>query len=264
MRSVDWLTAMVVACTACSPRDLRYEARGEERRALLDTATRVADGDVDPSLLDLGARKALIVFGASLAYEKRERIRAAVDEAGASVVVALALRLLGGWSDAQSEASIADSLERASGVLEAQLEREFGASVKQVLGGPDALTAVATQLSAPPARTTERLLEALRSDVPRACRATTVLASYDVRLLRWSKWEHADRSRSFAAWKQRARSLHLVELACEGRSGVALLGRDDQHDGPRVVGWRFSSPEQHARLVDRLGAGPDGGRSPGP
>lgn len=251
-----WSLALTLAlCAACAPKDFRYEPTGEDRDALLAVAARVAAGDLEPGQVDLEARKALLLFGASLAYEQRERVKAAVDEAGASLVMTLALQLLGGWDEAQGEAATAAALARASRTLEAQLEGEFGVSPQELLGGPDVLTALASQAREPPEAGAARLLAKLREEPPGACHVTGLLASYDVRLLRWTRWAYADRSRTFTGWKRHARSLHLVELSCEARRGVVLLARDERHAGPRVVGWRSSSPTLHARLLARLGVG---------
>lgn len=245
---------LLVVGAACAPKDFQYEARGDEQRRLAVVATRFASGDVDARLLDLDGRKALLIFGASLAYEQRERVRAAVNEAGASVVVALALQVLGGWTQAQSEGAAGAALARASRDVEAQLEREFGVSAKRLLGGEDVLATLAAQVREPPGAAAERLLTRLRGELPRGCAFARVVVSYDVRFLRWTAWEHADRSQTFTAWKRRARSLHLAEVACDGEAGVVLLSVDEHHEAPRVVGWRFSNLEQHERLLARLRA----------
>lgn len=249
------LLAVVLLAAGCTPRDFLYQPRGDELDALTRVATGFAEGALTADQLDVDGRKALLIFGASLAYEKRERVRAAVDQVNVRVVLSLAFQVLGAWSVDQSDAMIGSTLEEQSQALDAELSREFGVSAQQLLGGKgDVLSALVTQLKESREEAAARLVTSLKGDLPPACRLTKWLVSYDVGLLRFTTWEHADRSKTFAAWKKRARSLHLAEVVCEGKSGVVLLSRDDEHPSPRVVAWRFSSADQHERLVGRLQA----------
>jgi len=247
------LLAVVLLAAGCTPRDFLYQPRGDELDALTRVATGFAEGALTADQLDVDGRKALLIFGASLAYEKRERVRAAVDQVNVRVVLALAFQVLGAWSVDQSDAMIASTIEEQSKALDAELSREFGVSAQQMLGGKgDVLSALVTQLKESREESAARLLASLKPEA--SCRFTRWLVSYDVGLLRFTTWEHADRSKTFAAWKKRARSLHLGEVVCDGKSGVALFSRDDVHPSPRVVAWRFSSPDQHERLIGRLQA----------
>lgn len=254
-RSASWLVAIgAVLGASCSPKDFRYSPAGAEREAVLAVTERFARGDVEPALLDLEARKALLVFGASLAYEKSARVKAAVDEASASVVVALALQVLGGWNAERSEAAQAEALQRASKTLELQVQQEFGFSPEAVLGEKNILDGLAAQLRETRGSAGARLLEKLVAERPPGCEQVTPLVSYDVGLLRLTSWEHADWSRTFMHWKKHAKSLHLLEVNCGAQAGLVLLAIDDAHRTPRLVGWRFSSVESHAKLVARLRA----------
>lgn len=163
--------------------------------------------------------------------------------------------VLGAWDGAQAGAAIDDSITRASQAINAQLEQDFGLSGDRLLQGKgDLLSAFASQLKETPEQNATRLVGSLSSEVLSGCRLTGLLVSYDLRLLRFTSWEHADLSRTFVAWKKRARSLHVAELACDQRSGLLLLSIDDGHPEPRIIGWRFSQPDDHARLVARLRA----------
>jgi hypothetical protein len=242
---------VVLVLAGCTPKDFVYEPRGEQLTALTQVATEFAEGRLTADLLDVEGRKALLIFGASLAYEKRERLRAAVDQVNVRIVLALAFQVLGAWSVDQSDAMIDSTLEAQSKAIDAELDREFGVSAGQLLGGKgDALSALVTQLKESREESAARLLASLKPEA--SCRFTKWLVSYDVGLLRFTTWEHADRSKTFAAWKKQARSLHLAEVVCDGKSGVALFSRDDEHPSPRVVAWRFSPPDQHERLIGRL------------
>lgn len=255
-----WAVAVLVLC-GCTPKNFQYEPRGDELAALTRVATGVVEGQLAADQLDVEGRKALLIFGASLAYEKRERIRAAVDQVNVSVVLALAFQVLGAWSVDQSDAMIGATLEEQSKAIDAQLQREFGVSARQFLGGRgDLLTVLIARLNESREQSAERLVASLQNEALTSCRFTKWLVSYDVGLLRFTTWEHADLSKTFVAWKKRARSLHLGEVMCDGRSGLVLLSRDDAHPSPRVVAWRFSSPEQHERLVTRLRSALEGTR----
>ena len=148
-----------------------------------------------------------------------------------------------------------DSLTRASQAINAQLEKDFGVSGDRLLEGKtDVLSDFAAQLKETPEQSTIRLAGSLKAERLDACRLSGFVVSYDLRLLRFTSWAHADLSRTFVAWKKRARSLHVAEFVCDQRAGLLLLSIEDGHTEPRIVGWRFSSPADHARLTARLRA----------
>ncbi|MDP2272732.1 MAG: hypothetical protein Q8N23_09095 [Archangium sp.] len=247
--------------TGCTHRELQYRPTGAELASLTSAAEGFAQNAERLELeeiaarLDVDGRKALLVFGASLAYEKRERIKAAVDQVNAAVVLAIMFEVLGAWDGVQANASIDDSVTRASQAINAQLEKDFGLSGDRLLEGkPDVLSAFASQLKETRAQSARRLVGSLSSQTLSGCHSVGLIVSYDLRLLRFTSWEHADLSRTFAAWKKRARSLHLAELVCDQRAGLLLLSTEDGHPGPRIVGWRFSTADEHARLTSRLRA----------
>ncbi len=247
--------------TGCTHRDLQYRPAGAELASLINEAERFAQNadrqelETIAARLDVDGRKALLIFGASLAYEKRERIKAAVDQVNAAVVLAIMFEVLGAWDGVQANALIDDSVTRASQAINAQLEKDFGVSGDRLLESKtDLLSAFAAQLEETPAQSAIRLVGSLKDERLSACRLSGFVVSYDLRLLRFTSWAHADLSRTFVAWKKRARSLHVAELVCDQRAGLLLLSIEDGHTEPRVVGWRFSLPDDHARLTARLRA----------
>jgi hypothetical protein len=237
--------------SSCSHRDFQYTPRGDELAGLTTSARAFADDAQHQRLepiaarLDVEGRKALLVFGASLAYEKRERIKSALDQVNCAVVLAIVFEVLGAWSADQADASVGDAVERASRVIKDQLEKDFGVS-----GG--VVESFTAQLTEKREETAARLVASLAGEELTGCQFTRLLVSYDLRLLRFTSWDHADLSRTFVAWKKRARSVHVAELVCEQKRGLLLLSSDDEHPAPRPVAWRFSSQEEHARIIGRL------------
>ncbi len=247
--------------TGCTHQDLQYRPAGDELAALTSAAERFAQNAERQELeeiaarLDIDGRKALLVFGASLAYEKRERIKGAVDQVNAAVVLAIMFEVLGAWDGVKANASIDDSITRASQAINAQLEKDFGITGDRLLDGKtDVLSAFASQLKETRAQSARRLVGSLGTETLSGCRPIGLIVSYDLRWLRFTSWEHADLSRTFVAWKKRAHSLHVAELVCDQRSALLLLSTEDGHLEPRIVGWRFSPADEHARLTARLRA----------
>ena len=239
--------------SGCTHRDLQYVAKGDELVALSSAARSFAADAQEKRLepiaasLDVEGRKAILIFGASLGYEKRERIKAAIDQVNASLVLSIVFEVLGAWNGEQADALVGDAVARASLAINDQLERDFGVS-------GDVVESFTAQLTEKREQTAARLASGLSTESLTGCRFNRLLVSYDLRLLRFTSWEHADRSRTFVAWKKRARSVHLAEVVCDQKAGLLLLSIDDQHPAPRPVAWRFSSPEAHDRLTSRLKA----------
>lgn len=259
MTAVFRFLITIALLTGCTHRDLQYRPEGAELSALRGAAERFVEHaqrqelEVIAGRLDVDGRKALLVFGASLAYEKREKIKAAVDQVNAAVVLAIVFEVLGAWNGAQADASVDDSVQRASRAISAQLEKDFGLSGERLLEGKaDVLSTLTAQLKETREQSALRMVGSLSSTVLSGCHFSGLVVSYDLRLLRFTSWEHADLSRTFVAWKKRARSLHLAELVCDGQSGLLLLSIDDEYPEPRPVGWRFSPSDEHARLRERL------------
>jgi hypothetical protein len=254
--------AVLLLLTGCSHRTLQYlptgEERGEVERASeafvrrverRDSAGIVADVDFD-------ARKALVVFAASLAFEKRARIRAAVSEVEAMVVLAIAFTLLGDDFE-RWEPGIDEAGRRASGVMSEVLEREWGITADQLESsrdGQSALEGLVTQLRSPKEAQAARAAASLDGLHLTDCRVIGPFVSYRLGLLRHTRWAHADTSRTFVAWKARVQRLHLVELGCTEQRGFVLLSTEDGRPAPRVVLWRFFSPAQHAQVSTKLRA----------
>lgn len=256
-----WL-CLTVPLAACEVglKDLEYRPSGREQRALSQAAGSFAnriereEHEAIAAELDLPARKALLVLGASLAYEKNAQVAAAVEQAFAGVILGAAL-MFGG--DPEPGVSIMrDAIERSSRQLDEVLTRDFGASATKLLGtegaGGTLLDRLAARHHETEAATRERLVASLRETARTHCEYRGRLVSYDFSLLRFTTWQHADLSHTFVDWKKRARSLHLVELACAEQRAFVVLATEDDYPQPRVVFFRFLPPEAFDAAKQRL------------
>jgi hypothetical protein len=250
-------TALMVTGCEVGLTQLEYRPSGREQQALARAAGtfagRVEHQESERIIeeLDLSARKALLVFGASLAYEKNPQLQRGVEEALAGIFMGLGFLFFDLPDTADGLVRV--GLERGSQTIALELEKEFGGSAQTLLGTTGGKGTLLEKLSA---RHTEpagaRLRALLDAGAHTGCRYQGRVVSFELGLLRFTGWNHADLSRTFVDWKRRARSLHLVEVGCADARAFVVLATEDDHPEPRVVFFRFLPAEAFEQAKGRL------------
>jgi hypothetical protein len=237
------LLALCFAAPACSHRAFQYRPDGDElnrQRVRAGLALKLIEAqDVERlrAITDARGRKAMLVLAASLAYEKSDQVRQVV-------VMFVVFALLQGLVEPPTGEPldwVAELTPIAQERLGPELGKLVGAGAGGILSGKLTFDSLATELSGGSA-----------GPRPSGCVAAGAPVSYDVWLLRRLDWKRAEASRTFRAWKEDIRRLHLVEADCGAMRGLLLLTDYDDPAAPYLVAYRFFTLDQWAAVKPKL------------
>jgi hypothetical protein len=200
--------------------------------------------------VDPEGRKALLVFAASLAFEKSEKLQGYVELATLAVTFVIAVAVLG--KSCAVDLTDSESFHRGARWLleriEAEVAKELGGF--GLGAGPGGLDQALKDLRNPmgPAQVADRFLAA--KGTVTGCRMDGPPWAFRAWLLKHESWKYAERSKTFSAWKERIDKVFVPHLACDGQD--ALLVLTSYGAGLMLADWRFFPSSEWPALQKRL------------
>jgi hypothetical protein len=246
----------LVLAVACGHTVFQFRPSGAQASALdaavqrFVAASQTKNGALVADDVDLEGRKAFFELTLHFAQTQTRAGRELVALAGLFAMIVIPLAYVGG-----TDTPLLDILYDRARDLAVAMEAELGPLLPETADAGtgtklgDLATAVAARQNEASRTHVERLVASGFADELHECAASR-LVSYHASLL-----NHLDSEPSghtYLAWKEHVRAAHLYVVRCRERDGVVLFDDYDDRPRPGLVGWRFFTHDEWARLEPRV------------